>query len=249
MARERETSVPAQSRPILEWMREGEARFRGQLEGLTDDEFGAPSALPDWSRAHVAAHVARNAEAVSRLLVWARTGQESQMYPDMDTRNRDIETAARQSPAALRADVGRTAARFDAEVVALPKAAWSARVRTFHGREIPAPDVLWMRTREVWLHLVDLDTGTAVESWPGDLVDVLLNEVITTMNGHPDSPSLRLCATDRDQDWTLGPDPGTGAARQEVSGKAADLLAWLTGRSTGVGLATAGMLPDPPHWM
>lgn len=239
-------TVPESSAHVLAWMQEGEARFLGQLDGLTDEELGMDSALPDWTRAHVAVHLARNADALSRLLSWARTGEETLMYPDTESRNRDIETSARQEPDALRADVRESAARFDADIDALPTQAWSARVRTFQGRDIPASFVVWMRVREVWLHLVDLGSGVAVESWPGDLVDALLDEVTATVNGRDDPPALRLQATDRERTWLIGED---GAGAQEVSGKAADLLAWLTGRSTGEGLATDGVLPTPPHWM
>lgn len=87
---------------------------------------------------------------------------------------------------------------------------------------------------------------SCVESWPGDLVDALLEEVTATMNGREDAPALLLEATDRERTWQIA--TGSGQA-QEVSGKAADLLAGLTGRSTGEGLATAGVLPTPPHWM
>ncbi|MBA3279849.1 MAG: maleylpyruvate isomerase family mycothiol-dependent enzyme [Geodermatophilaceae bacterium] len=242
-------SVPAESAHVLDWLREGEARFLGQVEGLTEDELREPSALPDWSRAHVAAHVARNAEAVSRLLSWARTGNETLMYPDIETRNRDIDTAARQGADQLRADVRNTAERFDAEVVGLPGPAWTARVRTFQGRDIPASATLWLRTREVWLHLVDLGSGVSVESWPGDLVDALLEDVTTTMNGRDDAPSWVLQATDRERIWQIGSGASDDLTYREVSGRAADLLAWLTGRSTGEGLATEGILPKPPPWM
>ncbi len=242
-------SVPAESAHVLEWLREGEARFLGQLEGLTDDQLREPSTLPDWSRSHVAAHVARNAEAVCRLLAWARTGNETPMYLDIETRNADIDTAAHQEADQLRADVRNTAARLDADVVAHPAPAWTARVRTFQGRDIPASAALWMRTREVWLHLVDLASGVSVESWPGDLVDTLLEEVITTMNGRDDAPSWLLVATDRDRSWRIGRADTDEPTHREVSGRAADLLAWLTGRSAGEGLATEGVLPAPPPWM
>ncbi len=242
-------SVPAESAHVLEWLREGEGRFLGQLEGLTDDELREPSALPDWSRAHVAAHVARNAEAVSRLLVWARTGNETLMYPDVETRNRDIDSGARQDAARLRADVRDAVGRFDAEIVGLPASAWTARVRTFQGRDIPATTVVWLRAREVWLHLVDLRSGVSVDSWPGDLVDALLDDVTTTMNGHDDAPSWVLHATDRERTWQIGSSAAADLTYREVSGRAADLLAWLTGRSAGEGLATEGVLPEPPPWM
>jgi len=241
-------TVPESSTQILSWMREGEARFLRQLDGLTADEIRADSALPGWTRSHVAAHVARNAEAVSRLLSWARTGTETQMYPDMESRNRDIETTAGQDADAVRTDVQRTSAKFAADVEGLPAEAWSARVQTFSGREVPATFVIWMRVREVWLHLVDLGAGESLDAWPSELVDALLDEVTATMSGRADAPCILLRATDRDRDWEIGIDSKESSV-QLVSGTAADLLAYLTGRSTGQGLATEGPLPSPPPWM
>lgn len=242
-------SVPEESVLIRTWLRDGEARFLSQVDGLTDDQLAEDSALPDWSRKHVVAHVARNAEALSRLLFWARTGQERLMYPDADSRNREIEATAVNEPDVLRADARDTSTAFAADIEALPEDSWSARVRTFQGRDIPASFVLWMRVREVWLHLVDLGSGVLVESWPGDLVDALLDEVIATMSGREDPPALRLEATDRERSWQIGAQSGDDQEAQVLSGKAADILAWLTGRSTGQGLATDGVLPSPPHWM
>ena len=38
------------------------ARLLGDTIALSDDEWRAPSRLPGWSRAHVASHVARQAD-------------------------------------------------------------------------------------------------------------------------------------------------------------------------------------------
>ena len=42
---------------------------------LPESELRAPSLLPGWSRAHVLAHVARNADAMRSLLTGARIQQ------------------------------------------------------------------------------------------------------------------------------------------------------------------------------
>ncbi len=239
-------TVTEPSAQVLSWMREGEARFFEQVDALPDAELRTGSALPDWTRAHVVAHVARNAEAMCRLLSWARTGTKQYMYPDTDARNRDIESSAGQDAEALRSDLKRASAQFVEDVETLPDGKWSAQVRTFHGRDIPASFVVFMRVREVWLHLVDLGTGASVETWPGELVDALLDDVTATMTARPDAPSIHLHPTDRDRDWLIGTDPD---AAQNITGTAADILAWLTGRSTGDGLSTEGTVPVPPHWM
>jgi len=128
-----------------EWWLAGERAVDGLVEKLTDDELAAPSALPDWSRAHVVAHLARNADALINLLDWARTGVETPMYPSREARDAGIDATAALPPADLRADYAAACARFAATVDALPADAWAANLRNMQGREIPANEVPWMR--------------------------------------------------------------------------------------------------------
>ncbi|MBD3008267.1 maleylpyruvate isomerase N-terminal domain-containing protein [Streptomyces sp. 5-10] len=72
---------------------------------MTDVGFARPSALPGWSRAHLVAHVARDADALVNLLNWARTGVETSMYASADQRAREIEEDARRRPEDLRAEL------------------------------------------------------------------------------------------------------------------------------------------------
>src|SRR4029453_17161231 len=45
----------------MRWWADGERAVAGRIDGLPDDDLAAPSGLPDWSRAHVVGHLARNA--------------------------------------------------------------------------------------------------------------------------------------------------------------------------------------------
>ena len=76
------------------WWADGELVVAGLVDRLGDEELAADSALPGWSRAHVVAHLARNADALVNLLTWARTGVETPMYPSRAVRDADIETTA-----------------------------------------------------------------------------------------------------------------------------------------------------------
>src|SRR4051812_29859975 len=111
---------------VLQWWADGERAVARLVDGLTDDDLAAPSGLPDWSRAHVVAHLARNADALVNLLTWARTGVETPMYPSREARNAGIETTAAQPAAELRADYSAACARFADAVDALPESAWTA---------------------------------------------------------------------------------------------------------------------------
>ena len=125
----------------------------------------------------------------------------------------------------------------------LPEAAWKAEVRSALGRTIPAAEVPWMRVREVWLHALDLDTGAQPADLPAPVVDALLDDVTGVFGTRTDGPRLELAPTDRDRTWRVG----DGGIR--VAGPAADLLAWLTGRSRGDGLTCDGDLPVPGRWL
>jgi maleylpyruvate isomerase len=225
----------------LPWMRQGTDLLIRTVDRLSDDGLRAPSALPDWSRAHVIGHLARNAEALTRLAMWAETGVETPMYRDMDARAEDIEVSAKGEPMKLRVELIATAAALDAAFGRLDATAWQAEVRSALGRVLPASGIPWMRVREVWLHALDLDAGVSTADFPLELVDELLDDVCAVVGSKPDCPSIQLCATDRNKSWALGWD----RLRPEVTGTAADLLAWVSGRPHGL----TGDLPELPPWI
>lgn len=60
--------------------------------GLSDDEWQAPSRLAGWTRAHIATHIARNAEAFETVTKAVITNQKvPHLYPSDELRDRDIE--------------------------------------------------------------------------------------------------------------------------------------------------------------
>jgi maleylpyruvate isomerase len=212
----------------LDWMRDGEARVLGFVAHLDDAALAAPSRLPGWDRAHVVGHLARNADALQNLVTWARTGIETPMYTSMEQRADGIDEAAAQDPDTLRSDVVAASERLLTALDALGDETWDAPIRTARGRPITAAEIPWMRVRENWVHAVDLGTGATFADMPAGAVDRLVDEVAGGLAGRDDCPAVTLTATDRDpgRHWTIGPE-GDGT---DVSGTAAELLAWLTGR-------------------
>lgn len=230
----------------LPWMGAGTALFARAVGALPDDALRDPSSLPGWSRAHVIAHVARNAEALGRLATWARTGIETPMYPGVEERAKEIEVSSQAPVDTLRAELMTTADDLDAALAVLRDDQWNAEVRSALGRAIPATEIPWMRVREVWLHAVDLDAGVGMAEVAPDVVDSLLDDVTEVLSSRDGCPSARLVPADRDQAWLLG----DGDDRIEVRGAASDLLGWLIGRPGAEGLTTAtGDLPVPPRWL
>ena len=96
----------------------------GVVDRLTDDDLAADSNLPDWSRAHVVAHLARNADALVNLLTWARTGVETPMYPSREVRNAGIAATAALPPAELRSDYVAACTRLGHAIETMPVDAW-----------------------------------------------------------------------------------------------------------------------------
>lgn len=232
------------------WMAEGTEQLARAVAELPDAALRRPSGLPGWSRAHVLAHLARNAEALSHLAHWAATGEETPMYPDLGARAADIERTSANAPAQLRSDLAQTAGVLEAQLGAFSDAAWAARVRSALGREISAAEIPWMRVREVWLHALDLDAGVQVGEFPPDLVDALLDDITPALSRKPECPAAALAATDRHRTWTFGPAAESSTRTStEVHGSAAALLAWVAGRSPGADLTGPTPLPTLPPWI
>ncbi len=229
------------SRPDTElgWVAQGQARLEELVEGL--DDLAAPSHLPGWTRGHVVTHLARNADALLRLLVWARTGVETPMYPSPEVRNAEIQAGAGRPPAEQLDDLRATAGRLADEAAGLEPVHWDATVRTAQGRDVPASAVGWMRVREVWLHQVDL--GADVDVLPDDVAVALVRDVAGSLDSRVDHRiELQLAG----EPVVFGP-AGTGPVT--VSGPATELAGWLTGRCPGSRLRTADTLPELPRWL
>jgi maleylpyruvate isomerase len=232
----------------LDWLAEGTDVFRRDLAALPDDAFAAPCLLPGWTRSHLLAHVGHNARALVRLLSWARTGEETPMYPDIETRNREIAEGAELDPAALRDLVTTSAAELRQAVESLPEDAWPARVVTAQGREVPATEIPWMRCREVWVHAVDLDagTGTSFARFPAALLDALIDDITATWQRKRQPPALLVAPTDRTRQWRV--DIG-GAEPVTLTGTADAVVAALTGRAGPQPSAPGDPVPELGRWL
>ncbi|MGH3712105.1 MAG: maleylpyruvate isomerase family mycothiol-dependent enzyme [Micromonosporaceae bacterium] len=213
------------------------------VQGLSDGELGTPSLLPNWTRGHVLAHLARNADGLCNLLTWARTGEETPQYPSQQVRDGDIESGAPRPLAAQLADLRSSAARFGEQAAALPTRAWAATVRTRGDTEVVAATLVWMRLREVEIHHVDLDAGYRPDAWPASFTQHLTHELT---HHFADSVRAVLRCPELGHDITLGDPDGAPI----VAGPAYAVAAWLIGRSPGTTLTVtpAGGLPPVPPW-
>jgi maleylpyruvate isomerase len=192
-----------------------------------------PSLLPGWSRAHVLAHVARNADAVRRTLEGARRREPVPMYDSEEQRAADIEAGSRRDARALVEDVAASAAGLDEVFTRMRPDDWEAEGVTRAGR-MPAWRLIGSRWREVEIHRVDLDDGYGPGDWPASFVAPLLPALIDADRLAPRLPpgtAVDVTDTDSGHRWAIGPESGRRVA---VTGPSWALVAWLTGRPAAV---------------
>ncbi len=233
-------------------MRRGQAYWARKLNELRDDEFDAPSLLPGWSRRHLVAHVGFNARAVARLVEWARTGVETPMYDSDTQREEEIDFGATLPVEALRNLAAHAAVHLNVEWRDLPADAWSAEVRTAQGRLVPASETVWMRTREVWIHAVDLDNGGSVRDFPPELHELLLEDLVRVWRRKrkPGDRDIVLEPTDHAEIYRILTAEEGDAGALRVRGATPDLVGWGIGRSRqGVLDGNGTAPPAAPPWL
>ncbi|MGV9292918.1 maleylpyruvate isomerase family mycothiol-dependent enzyme [Amycolatopsis sp. NPDC003676] len=140
-------------------------------------DLSGPSALPGWTRKHLAAHVAANADALGNLVHWARTGERTPMYTSPEQRNADIEAGSQRSEAQLTSWLQGSARSFASGMASLTPEQWQTEVVTAQGRTVPASEIPWLRAREVCVHAVDLGTGLTFADLPEAFLSALVAEI------------------------------------------------------------------------
>lgn len=179
------------------WMNQGTTLFLDNLATIGDHLLEEPTALPGWTGRHLVAHVHYNALALCRLASWAATGAENPMYASPEQRNDEIEQGGRLPAAQLREFVRGSAAQLADTLDALPPEAWRAQVVTAQGRTVPATEITWMRTREVFVHAVDLGAGATFSDMPDDVLAALLVDVVRKRAGAGECAPLVAWLTGR----------------------------------------------------
>ena len=183
---------------------------------VTDDETARrPSRLPGWSVGHVLTHLARNGDAMGRLLEGAASGEALDMYVGGPAgRAAAIEEGAGRTAFALLEDLGASIARLEASLVVMPDDAWD-NVAQMSRATVPAADLPRRRWVEAEVHRVDLGLGYEPSSWLDTFsqrqVDVLLASLPDLL-----APDVDLPDTSGLPVWTVA--------------------AWLLGRGTPDGL-------------
>lgn len=217
-------------------------RLLGDTIEITDDQWHAPSRLPEWNRAQVATHVARQADALTRLATWARTGERREMYDSEEQRTLDIDAGRARTGLELQIDLDESAGRLADSFEELDEPDhWGEMVQLRNGREVPARLLPLGRLSEVVLHHVDLDIGWGVDDIDAQSAAWLLEWCAERLQSRDDFPALALSADEGTRVVIDGTDPVA------VSGPANRLLGWLTSRSDATGLTGADGVTLPAY--
>ncbi|GAA3278705.1 maleylpyruvate isomerase family mycothiol-dependent enzyme [Paenarthrobacter aurescens] len=242
------TTDPGLQEDLLQ-ARRGTAFFARKLNELTDSELDGGTRLPGWARRHVVAHVGYNARAIARLVEWAATGVETPMYPSPEARNQEINFGATLSPIALRNLFDHSAVHLSVEWRDLPDANWTKEVRTAQGRIVPVSETVWMRTREVWIHAVDLNNGAVFSDVPSSVLERLLRDITGAWKSRGTDAGLLITVDNTELTFgdTAAPNPTI------ITGPLPAVVEWATGRGiTGVtagGPLANGTTPAAPSWI
>ncbi|GGL24672.1 maleylpyruvate isomerase family mycothiol-dependent enzyme [Phycicoccus endophyticus] len=216
-------------------------RHTRRLEATADslEDVSGPSLCPGWTRGHVLAHLARNAEALARVARAAVEGTGEAMYPSDEARDAEVEEGAHRDARTQAADL-RASDQIVARALAAlgPEHAEYRLERTPGGRLVPAGRLPFMRLREVVLHHLDLDAGFGLADVEPDLVEDLLLEEVTRLRACDPPPDVTIRTTEGEQ-WSVG------LGSVEVTGDRVGVLGWLArGVTEGVSGSPLPRLPE-----
>lgn len=218
------------------------------LTGLDCESFSAPSRLPGWSRATIAAHLTWVAGRYVEMTAAALAGQPATTYPG----------GPAQREATLHAFDGlarRVALdRFRAASVALARCwdglddrAWQASLEEARIGPMRLSRLVALRLTELEVHHLDVGRGYWVDGWSPAFVEICLPLRLAWLGTHhrPSGAGTRparwlFAPTDRPERWLVTvaagghvhvevvPDDHTAGAR--LSAPSRDLLAFVLGR-------------------
>lgn len=232
---------PEATTDLVSALRTATQRLVRGIDHLDDGDWPAPTLLDGWTRAHLVAHLALNAEALAAAVDGGIEGQPVLMYPSAQARDDDITDLARWQPADLRERLLGSTTRIAEALHELPVDLHDTEVeRHPGGPTFTLGQVLGMRLREVEIHHADLGTGYTSGQWPLSFSVLLLD----AMGARPTPPGdLVVAPSDDARRWVYG------AGGPVVSGPAHALAWWSTGRPAGPELTSeSGELPRIETW-
>jgi maleylpyruvate isomerase len=205
------------------------------------EDLEAPSLCEGWTRGHVVAHLARNADGLARAAAGVLDGSRASMYDSQEARDADIDAGAGRahddavadlvsSAVALRDVLGRIAPE-QAEV-GIPRLTGGPDF--FTAERLPT-----MRLREVVYHHVDLDAGFGFGDLPADLLVRYIRNEVARYGSADDAPAFRV-RTDEGDHFEAG------EGGPLVTGSRGAVLLWLARQLPDGVSAGDDALPELP---
>lgn len=231
---------------------QGEAAFAAAAQSVSPENWSGPTLLPGWNRGVLVAHLVVNARAFTRAVKGSAAGGDDAMFASRAARDQEIDDEASNDRDAVLADVSASSQELDAAWDGLSEEAWGGRFTNGRGDSVPLAGTVWGRAREVWVHLVDLNTGSTFEDVPPKVNESVMREVWRSWEAAGTSDGLAVSTQTADgKPLALGSTERPGTVL--VSGSLPDVVGWATGRYAGGPTATVSgtpaPLPEAPHWL
>ncbi len=200
-------------------------RLLGDTIALSERAWQEPARLPGWTRAHVATHLARNADALVRAVDSVLMGRRGLMYDSDEDRELAIERGSERSGLDLQIDLDTSAGRLSRRLNVLDSLPGDLMVELAPGLLFRADILPLVRLNEVILHHIDLDCGFDATNIQPRVARWLLEWnclAIELLHG----PTIRV-ESDSGFRCIL---PGAADETEVARGSDALLLGWVTGR-------------------
>ena len=206
---------------VVAAVREHTSQLLGRTIGFSDEDWAAPTALPGWTRSHVAAHLVDGARRLVRVIDGLHSGRLRTMYDSDAEERRTIELGALAGGLELQILLDTTASELQELFPALEGDTSPVSLRPDY--PIQAWQIPLSRLGEVVLHEIDLNGRSGTMDLAPETAVSLLAFQVERLAGRPGRPSVHLVADEGYEAILDGVDDQT-----EVRGPAADLIAWLS---------------------
>ena len=170
-----------------------------------------PSLLSKWSRGHVLAHLARNADSHSHLFAEAALGREGEQYAGgLKGRAEGIATEAKLSGKELVRRTRESIYQLEAAWARSPGEAWLGNGKNAVGAVLAIADLPLLRWQEMEVHMHDLGIGFTYAQWNSlyvrhDLVRMTMRYTSRLPMGMSGLPSGALALPENERlAWLFG---------------------------------------------
>lgn len=206
---------------VHRWLADATQRLLGHTIGISESDWHKPTALPGWTRARLATHLARNADYLTNSLTAIAAGEPQPARPSVAEERRILDDGADRSGLELQIDLDTSAGALQRAIDAVTD--WTRASLALHGRPWPLDRLPLARLNELELHHYDLDPDWDLNSLTPNEAGWLLRWVVDRRR-HEQFGSITLVSPS--VRCVLGEDE----PRLEVHGNEVDLWLWLSGR-------------------